>query len=117
MKMILSAAAAALLFATPALAQMRSGPDPDGRQGAMDPNGPGVPPGDGITMKGNDPEGQAFTPPGYNMVQTMPMRAYPPLAIAPPGLIGGDYPVCSSRVTDRCVQAYTRFTRTASRRR
>jgi hypothetical protein len=115
MKLLTTAAAAALLFTAPAVAQMSSGSDPDGRQGVMDPNGPNVPPGDGITMRGHDPEGQAFTPPGYN--DAMPMRAYPPLAAAPAGLIGGDYPVCSARVTDRCVQAYTRYTRTAARRR
>lgn len=114
MRMISVAAAACMLLAAPGFAQTRSGPDPDGRQALNNPNGPGIPPGDGITMRGHDPEGQAYTPPGYNNM--LPTSAYPAMAVAPAGLIGGEYPICSARVTDRCVQAYTRYTRRASRR-
>ena len=125
MRILIAASAALLLAGAPAIAQVnnqsstassasRSGPDSDGRQGVRDRNGPAVPPGDGITTRGHDPEGQPFIPPGYNLGDRM--AVYPPLARAPAGLIGGEYPVCSARVTDRCVQPYTRYTRSASRR-
>lgn len=72
-----------------------------------DPNGPNVPPGDGITMMGTNPEGQAYTPPGYNNG----LNVYPDAAIAP-GMMAGmrDYPACTEDVKDRCVQTYTKYT-------
>lgn len=67
-----------------------------------DPNGPAVPPGDGITMQGNNPEGQAYTPPGYNVG----------LNVYPDGQVANmqNYPACTDRVVDRCMQTYTRWT-------
>lgn len=97
------------MASAPALAHEQASTASDGRQAAMDPNGPGVPPGDGITARGHDPEGQAFIPPGYNSGPAI--SVYPPIVLAPAGLIGGAYPVCSKRVTDRCVQAYSRYAR------
>lgn len=106
MKMLVYAAASlvmsgtAIAVATPAAGQTSSA--------MQNPNG-ALPPGDGITALGHDPEGQAFTPPGFNT--GMSTMAYPPVTAAPAGLIGATYPVCSSRVTDRCVQAYTKLAR------
>ena len=91
-----------------------SGMDPDGRQGVMT-NRPGIPPGDGIDMHGHDPEGQAFTPLGFNT--GIGPAVYPPVTMAPPALIGGNYPPCSPQVTDRCVQTYVEFRRSSPRRR
>ncbi|MFP5296461.1 MAG: hypothetical protein ACLGG3_03945, partial [Alphaproteobacteria bacterium] len=67
-----------------------------------------VPPGDGITRLGNDPDGQACTPPGYNVG----LAVYPE-CIAMGGPIEGadDYPPCSDRQTDRCIQTYTKWTK------
>lgn len=86
--------AAALTLGTAAVAQ-------------TDPNAPSVPPGDGITMLGNNPEGQACTPEGFNQG----LNAYPPcsaLGGPAPGL--EEYPPCSDRNADRCIQTYTRWT-------
>lgn len=68
-----------------------------------DPNGPNIPPGDGITRMGTNPEGQPFTPSGFNQG----MNVYPAASMAP-GMMPGmaEYPRCSRQVTDRCVQAY-----------
>ena len=84
--------AAALMIGAPAIAQSTS-----------------QPPGDGIDIHGHDPNGQAFTPPGYN--NTVAAPAYAPMAAAPAGMIGGEYPICSAQNTDRCVQAYTKMTK------
>ena len=67
-----------------------------------DPNGPAVPPGDGITMQGTNPDGQAYTPPGYNVG----------LEVYPDGIVPAmqNYPVCTRQVVDRCVQTYTKWT-------
>lgn len=76
-----------------------------------DPNGPSVPPGDGITRMGTNPDGQAYTPPGYNVG----LNIYPPATAAPGADPGMErYPSCSAQVKDRCVQTYTKWT---SRRR
>ena len=85
--------AAALMGGSAAAAQT-SGYDP-------------VPPGDGITRQGTNPEGQACTPIGYNVG----LAAYPQ-CIAMGGPIEGadDYPPCTTQVKDRCVQTYTRWT-------
>ena len=73
------------------------------------------PPGDGIDIHGHNPDGQAFTPPGYNVGVAAP--AYAPAQAAPPGLIGGDYPPCSASNTDRCVQTYVKANRPMKRSR
>jgi hypothetical protein len=98
MKLTILAMAAALGGSSIALAQ-------------SDPNGANVPPGDGITRMGTDPNGQAYTPPGYNIG----LNVYPPATAASganPGM--ENYPACSAEVKDRCVQTYTKWT---SRRR
>ena len=75
-----------------------------------DPNGRGVPPGDGITQQGTNPEGQACSPAGYNVGA----GGYPPC--------GGDQhpnvpqtppvpPPCTKQVTDHCTQTYERGVR------
>ena len=70
-----------------------------------DPNAPGVPPGDEYTVRGMNPEGQPYTPPGYNQG----IAVYPPATAAPGGQPGAqDYPPCTRRVKDRCVQTYAR---------
>ncbi len=72
--------------------------------GAMQP----VPPGDGITRQGTNPEGQACTPPGFNIG----LGAYPQCgAVGGPAIGADSYPPCTSQVTDRCIQTYTRWTR------
>ena len=66
-----------------------------------------VPPGDGITRQGTDPNGQACTPAGFNPG----LMAYPPCpAIGGPASIE-QYPRCTREIKDRCIQAYTRWTR------
>ena len=60
--------AAVLTFGTAAAANAQT-----------DPNARGVPPGDGITQQGTDPEGQACSPPGFNAGTS----AYPPCPTAP----------------------------------
>ena len=89
MKMTIFAIAAAMGIATAAPAQ-------------TDPNGPNVPPGDGISMLGNNPNGQAYTPPGFNRG----------LNVYPDGQVADrmNYPACSDQVVDRCRQVYTRYT-------
>ena len=75
-----------------------------------DPNARGVPPGDGITQQGTNPEGQACSPPGYNVG----IGGYPPC--------GGDQhpnvapnpptpPPCTKQLTDHCTQTYERGVR------
>ena len=62
---------------------------------------------DGITAQGTNPEGQAYTPPGFNQG----LQVYPEARQAPgqkPGM--EDYPACTKEVKDRCVQTYTRWT-------
>ena len=83
-------AAAALAMGAPAIAQTNMPINPDG-----------------IDMHGHNPDGQAFTPPGYNT--GIGMAIYPPMALAPAGMIGGDYPRCTAENTDRCVQTYVRY--------
>lgn len=64
-----------------------------------------VPPGDGVTRLGNNPEAQACTPPEYNQG----LSVYPPCAaLSPPPAEIAEYPPCSDRNADRCVQTYTR---------
>ena len=74
-----------------------------------DPNARGVPPGDGITQQGTDPEGQACSPPGFNAGTS----AYPPCGSTPAASSTppDSYPACSRTVTDNCVQAYERGVR------
>lgn len=73
-------------------------------QAQTDPNGPGVPPGDGITRLGNNPDGIACTPAGFNQG----MSAYPACsALTPQPAQIQDYPRCTRQRADRCVQAYT----------
>lgn len=68
--------------------------------------------GAGLDVHGHNPEGQAFVPAGFNT--GVGQAVYPSVTMAPPALIGGDYPACSRQRTDRCVQTYTKST---SRRR
>lgn len=86
MKLII-VAVAALGLAAPTFAQTSTPINPDGRD-----------------VHGHNPDGQAFTPPGFNMGVAAP--AYAPLAAAPAGMIGGSYPPCSAQNMDRCVQTY-----------
>ena len=66
-----------------------------------------VPPGDGITQLGNNPEGQACTPEGFNQG----VNAYPACeALQPQPSNINEYPACSDRNADRCRQTYTRWT-------
>ncbi|MGF1549048.1 MAG: hypothetical protein ACFBQW_00715 [Sphingomonadaceae bacterium] len=85
--------AAALSMGSAALAQ------------GTDPNAPGVPPGDGVTQLGNTPDGQPYTPPGFNQG----INAYPPA----PAQMPAEYPPCSAdrANADRCVQTYERGVR------
>lgn len=66
---------------------------------------------DGRDIHGHDPDGQPFTPAGFNAG----LSAYPSATAAPPALIGGDYPACSAGRTDRCVQTYTKMTERGTR--
>lgn len=70
-----------------------------------------VPPGDGITRQGTNPEGQACAPQGYNIG----IAAYPQCTAMggplPEGAGMEDYPPCTKQVKDRCRQTYTRWTR------
>ena len=82
---------------------------PDG----TDPNARAVPPGDGITQQGTNPEGRGVAPPGTNEVLTpLPGAVIVPdpnqQAAFTPKPATKDYPVCSKTVTDGCVQAYER---------
>lgn len=82
---------------------------PDG----TDPNARNVPPGDGITQQGTNPEGQAVAPPGANQTITpIPGATIVPApnqeAVFAPKPASEDYPSCSSTVTDGCVQRYER---------
>ena len=89
--------AAALTLGTAAAAQ-------------TDPNSRGVPPGDGITAQGTDPEGQACTPAGYNVGNS----GYPPCSGTQPAASpesSANPPACSKTVTDHCVQTYERGVR------
>lgn len=62
-----------------------------------------TPPGDGVTQLGNNPEGQACTPEGFNQG----IGAYPPCrALEPRPRNIEDYPRCSDRNADRCYQWY-----------
>ncbi len=106
---IATAALAMSGLAVPAAAQSGTNMSAQSTNTQPMPGSRAVPPGDGITARGHNPEGQPFTPAGFNT--GMGQAVYPPAAAAPAGLIGGDYPVCSARVTDRCVQSYTRYTR------
>lgn len=74
-----------------------------------DPNARGVPPGDGITQQGTNPEGQPCTPAGFNQGSTSP---YPACGAVPRPTHGaGEVPPCSRQVTDHCIQTYERGVR------
>jgi len=78
----------------------------------VDPNGPGVPPGSGVTQQGTVPNGQGTPPPGTNE----PAPPAPPgTAVVPdpnqqaafaPQAGSSDDPPCSKTVTDHCTQTY-----------
>lgn len=104
MKMILFAAALGMSSASFAQTQTDMQTQSNMQmQPQTDPNGPNVPPGDGITRLGTNPEGQPFTPPGFNQG----MNVYPAASVAPGAMPGmAEYPRCSRQVTDRCIQAY-----------
>ena len=89
--------AAALTLGTAAAAQ-------------TDPNSRGVPPGDGITAQGTNPDGQACSPAGYNVG----LGGYPPCTGAQPAATpqsSANPPACSKTVTDHCTQTYERGVR------
>lgn len=66
-----------------------------------------VPPGDGITQQGTNPEGQACTPDGFNQG----LSVYPPCeALGGPAPGMEEYPPCTRQNADRCLQTYTRWT-------
>ena len=93
-----------------------TGADPDG----TDPNGPGVPPGDGITQQGTDPEGRASPPMGTNQMPMGPGMAVPSpnqQAAFTPRPAMTEYPPCSRTVTDNCIQTYERGVRRSRPRR
>lgn len=74
----------------------------------QDPNAPMVPPGDGITQQGTNPEGQPCTPPGFNQGTT----GYPQCgAVARPTHGPQEAPPCTRQVTDHCTQTYERGVR------
>lgn len=97
MKLII-VAVAALGLAAPAAAQTNMPINPDGRD-----------------IHGHNPDGQAFTPPGYNM--GVATSAYAPLAAAPAGMIGGSYPPCTAQNLDRCEQTYVKAGRSLGKKR
>ena len=66
-----------------------------------------TPPGDGITRQGTNPEGQPCTPAGFNQGLEVYRDC---IAMGGPVPALEDYPRCSRFVTDRCIQAYTRWT-------
>ena len=113
--------AAALSISGMAVAQTTTEPaapaetttsSPDG----VDPNARGVPPGDGITQQGTNPEGQAVAPPGANQVTAVvPGATVVPAAnqeaVFAPKPATEEYPACSKTVTDKCVQKYERGVR------
>ena len=83
---------------------------------ATDPNGPNVPPGDGVTQQGTDPNGSAVAPPGANEPFNPPAGAViapaaNQAAVFTPQPATTDYPPCSKTVTDRCIQTYERGVR------
>lgn len=86
-------AAAALAFAAPAAAQTNINPD-------------------GVDVHGHNPDGQAFSPPGYNMG----LAVYPSMTVAPTGMIGGSYPPCTAQNTDRCEQTYAKGGRSMNKK-
>ena len=66
-----------------------------------------VPPGDGITRQGTNPEGQPCTPAGFNAG----LAVYPACSAMGGPLVGmEEYPPCTTEVKDRCIQLYTRWT-------
>lgn len=98
--------AAILLGGTAASAQTATTQNMTGQTGTAQTT-TAVPPGDGITRLGNDPEGQPCTPAGFNAG----LAVYPACSAMGgpvPGL--ADYPPCSAEVKDRCTQTYTRWT-------
>ncbi len=112
MKAIFFAAVLAMSSASFAQVQTNMQTQPQTPMNA-DINGPNIPPGDGITRMGTNPEGQPFTPPGFNQG----MNVYPAATMAPgamPGMV--EYLRCSRQVTDRCVQAYAMAGRDKARR-
>lgn len=91
-------ALAVLGLAAPAAAQTGDRINPDGRD-----------------VHGHNPDGQAFTPPGFNM--GVVTSAYAPMAAAPAGMIGGAYPPCSAQNKDRCEQTYVKPGKSMSKKR
>ena len=59
-----------------------------------------------------NPDGQAFTPPGFNNG----LAVYPPMAAAPAAMIGGSYPPCSAQNMDRCEQTYVKAGRSMGKK-
>lgn len=113
MKAVLLAAALAIGTGSVAQAQSCAGMQP--QSGAqVDPNGPNMPPGDGITRTGANPGGQPYTPPGFNQG----MNVYP-AAVNAPGAMPGmtEYPRCTRQMADRCAQGYARRPAKKARRR
>ena len=94
MKLII-VAVAALGLAAPAAAQTNMPINPDGRD-----------------IHGHNPDGQAFTPPGFNAG----IAVYPPMAAAPPAMIGGSYPPCTAQNMDRCEQTYVKAGRSMGKK-
>ena len=92
MKKLLTIAAAATLFGTPAIAQAASEPTPSG---------------EGITERGMNPDGQPCTPLGYNRGLDVYADC---IAMGGPAPGLEAYPSCSRFITDRCRQTYTRWT-------
>ena len=92
---LLIVAVAALGLAAPAAAQTNMPINPDGRD-----------------IQGHNPDGQAFTPPGYNMG----LSVYPPVTAAPATMIGGSYPPCTAQNTDRCEQTYVKAGRSMGKK-
>ena len=92
--------AAALMFAGTGIAAAQT-----------DPNGPNVPPGDGITQQGTNPDGQACSPAGYNVgISGYPpcggTNQHPNVGPNPP-----TPPPCTKNLKDHCMQTYERGVR------
>lgn len=75
-----------------------------------DPNGPMVPPGDGITQQGTNPDGMACSPPGFNAGTS----SYPPCGGDQHPNVGPNPPTpppCTKQLKDHCTQTYERGVR------
>lgn len=92
--------AAVLVIGTAAAAQQPSGETVSDPSQSTGPRG--------VTQQGTNPQGQACSPPGFNMGAS----AYPPCgSTAAPPVSPADLPACSRTVTDNCIQAYERGVR------